>query len=148
MGWPLSWWSFWHPRQPHILRSMQMHRIPTPICTPRFLQYLYIPWSVLTQRWDPGTKLIGSRPAPEKVTLFSNELQVTAATPPSFLVHTSDDNGARWKTVCVITGACVKRKCRWKYILYPSKWPHGFGVLNKTTDDNWLERLKNWLNRL
>ena len=46
----------------------------------------------------------------------------------------------RWKTVCVIT-VCVKNKVPVEMHLYP-KGGHGFGMVNKTTDDNWLERLK------
>lgn len=36
-------------------------------------------------------KLLGSRPAPDLVRLFSNEEQVTSRTPPAFLAHAKDD---------------------------------------------------------
>jgi len=38
-------------------------------------------------------KLLGERPGPEKVRLFSNEEQVTPRTPPAFLAHAKDDEG-------------------------------------------------------
>lgn len=37
--------------------------------------------------------LLGDNPDPKLVDLLSNELQVTAQTPPTFLFHTNDDNG-------------------------------------------------------
>jgi acetyl esterase/lipase len=47
--------------------------------------------TVITHR---GTRnnLIGLKPSEEQVRRFSNELQITADTPPAFLVHSSDDN--------------------------------------------------------
>ncbi len=91
--------------------------------------------------------LIGSRPAKEATDFFSNELQVTTTTPPSFLVHASDDGGVPVENSVRYYQACVKNKVPVEMHLYP-KGGHGFGMVNKTTDDNWLERLKNWLNRL
>lgn len=91
--------------------------------------------------------LIGSRPTKEATEFFSNELQVTPATPPSFLVHASDDNGVPVENSVRYYQACVKNKVPVEMHLYP-KGGHGFGMVNKTTDDNWLERLKNWLSRL
>ena len=37
------------------------------------------------------TNLLGAHPDPELVKLYSNELQVTKATPPAFLAHSNDD---------------------------------------------------------
>jgi acetyl esterase/lipase len=91
--------------------------------------------------------LIGTKPSKEAADFFSNELQVTAATPPSFLVHASDDGAVPVENSVRYYQACVKNKVPVEMHLYP-KGGHGFGMLNKTTDDNWLERLKNWLNRL
>jgi dipeptidyl aminopeptidase/acylaminoacyl peptidase len=39
------------------------------------------------------TKLLGASPDPALVKLFSNEMQVTAQTPPAFLAHAKDDAG-------------------------------------------------------
>jgi pectinesterase len=91
--------------------------------------------------------LIGTKATKETTDFFSNELQVTARTPPSFLVHASDDNAVPVENSVRYYQACVKNGVPVEMHLYP-KGGHGFGMLNKTTDDNWLERLKNWLNRL
>jgi len=90
--------------------------------------------------------LIGAKPAAEKTIFFSNELQVTKNTPPSFLVHASDDGAVPVENSIRYYQACVKNKVPAEIHCYP-KGGHGFGMNNKTTDDNWMERLKNWINR-
>jgi pectinesterase len=91
--------------------------------------------------------LIGSRPSVEKTIFFSNELQVNKNTPPSFLVQAADDGAVPVENSLRYYEACVKNKVPAEMHLYP-KGGHGFGLYNKTTDDNWMERLRNWLNRL
>ncbi|MGC4104422.1 pectinesterase family protein [Ferruginibacter sp.] len=92
-------------------------------------------------------RLIGSKPTQEKQDFFSNDLQVTKNTPPSFLVHASDDGGVPVENSVRYYLACIKNKVPVETHFYP-KGGHGFGMINKTTDDVWMERLKNWLNRL
>ncbi|MEI7735506.1 MAG: pectinesterase family protein [Ferruginibacter sp.] len=91
--------------------------------------------------------LIGTKPTAEKTNFFSNELQVSKNTPPSFLVQAADDGAVPVENSLRYYEACVKNKVPVEMHLYP-KGGHGFGLNNKTTDDNWMERLKNWLNRL
>jgi acetyl esterase/lipase len=91
--------------------------------------------------------LIGTKASAEKTIFFSNELQVTKNTPPSFLVQAADDGAVPVENSLRYYEACVKNKVPAEMHLYP-KGGHGFGLYNKTTDDNWMERLKNWLNRL
>ncbi|MBC7889461.1 MAG: alpha/beta hydrolase [Ferruginibacter sp.] len=91
--------------------------------------------------------LVGARAPAEKIAFFSNELQVSSKTPPAFLVHAGDDGGVAVENSIRYYQACIKNKVPVEMHLYP-KGGHGFGMNNKTTDDNWLERLKNWMNRL
>jgi pectinesterase len=91
--------------------------------------------------------LVGANATKEKTDFFSNELQVTSATPPSFLVHAGDDGAVPVENSLRYYQACIKNKVPVELHLYP-KGGHGFGMNNKTTDDNWLERLRNWLNTL
>jgi acetyl esterase/lipase len=88
--------------------------------------------------------LIGLNPIEEQVKLYSNELQVSADTPPTFLVHANDD-----KTVPSENSLDFSRKLKQAGVkcelhLYPGGG-HGFGLDNKTTKDQWIERLKNWM---
>lgn len=91
--------------------------------------------------------LIGADASEERVRYFSNELQVTAQTPPSFLVHAGDDGAVPAENSIRYYQACIKNKVPAELHLYP-KGGHGFGLNNKTTTDNWLERLRNWLQQL
>ena len=91
--------------------------------------------------------LVGATASAEQIKLYSNELQVTAKTPPSFLVHAGDDGAVPVENSIRYYQACVKYKVPAEMHLYP-KGGHGFGMYNKTTTDNWMERLKNWLTAL
>lgn len=90
------------------------------------------------------TNLIGSKPDEKQLKFFSNELQVTPQTPPVFLVHAGDDAGVPVENSLRFYQACIQHKVLAEMHLYP-KGGHGFGMYNKTTEDNWMDRLKNWL---
>jgi len=89
-------------------------------------------------------KLIGKNPSKALIDLYSNELQVTAQSPPTFLVQASDD-----KTVPVMNSiayyeALIKYKIPVEMHLYKSG-RHGFGMHNPTTKDDWMNSCKNWM---
>ncbi len=91
--------------------------------------------------------LVGKNPTPELAKLYSNELQVTKNTPPSFLVHAGDDGAVPVENSICYYQACIKNKVPVEMHLYP-KGGHGFGLNNKTTSDKWFDRLINWINTL
>ena len=91
--------------------------------------------------------LVGATASAEQIKLYSNELQVNAKTPPSFLVHAGDDGAVPVENSIRYYQACIQYKVPAEMHLYP-KGGHGFGMYNKTTTDNWMERLQNWLNTL
>ncbi|MBK8090207.1 MAG: alpha/beta hydrolase [Chitinophagaceae bacterium] len=91
--------------------------------------------------------LVGANASADVIKLFSNELQVSAKTPPSFLVHAGDDGAVPVENSIRYYQACIKYKVPAEMHLYP-KGGHGFGMYNKTTTDNWMERLSNWLSSL
>ncbi len=88
--------------------------------------------------------LIGKDASMEKITGYSNELQVTSQTPPTFLVHAEDDKTVKVKNSIDYYLALLKNNVLAEMHLYP-KGGHGFGMNNKTTNDKWMERLKNWM---
>jgi len=88
--------------------------------------------------------LVGKTPTPEMVDLYSNEKQVTANTPPTFLVHAEDDRTVPVMNSVVFYEAMVKNKVKGELHLYQAGG-HGFGLNNKTTKDDWFERCKNWM---
>lgn len=90
------------------------------------------------------TNLIGKDPLPEKIREYSNEMQVTARTPPAFLVHAGDDKTVKVQNSIRYYEALLKNNVPAELHLY-QMGDHGFGLNNKTTTDKWIERLKNWL---
>ncbi len=75
---------------------------------------------------------------------FSNERHVTPQTPPTFLVHANDDNGVPVQNSIIFNQALVANKVKTEMHLYQGGG-HGFGLNNKTTSDDWFERLTNWM---
>jgi acetyl esterase/lipase len=116
---------------------------------PNFSILIYPVASFVEEITHKGSRnnLIGEKPTAEKTQLFSNELQVTAQTPPTFLVHAADDGAVPVENSIRFYQACVKNKVPVEMHLYP-KGGHGFGLNNKTTEDKWFERLANWLKTL
>jgi acetyl esterase/lipase len=89
-------------------------------------------------------QLIGKQPTAEKIKNYSNELQVTAQTPPTFLVHSSDDETVKSENSLVFYQALVKHKIPAEMHLYPGGG-HGYGMNNPTTEDLWMDRCRNWM---
>lgn len=88
--------------------------------------------------------LLGNSVTPEQKQYFSNELHVNANTPPTFMVHANDDYAVPIQNSLKFNEALVKHKVKAQMHVYQGGG-HGFGINNKTTSDDWLERLRNWL---
>ncbi len=88
--------------------------------------------------------LIGLRPDAALVRKYSNELQVTAQTPPTFLVHAGDDRVVPVANSLHFYEALQANGVPAEMHIYP-QGGHGFGMNNPTTQDRWTDRLKNWL---
>lgn len=89
-------------------------------------------------------QLIGSTPSESKIKEYSNELQVTRETPPTFLVHASDDGAVKPDNSILFYQALIKENVSAELHIY-QKGGHGFGMNNSTTSDLWMDRCKNWL---
>jgi len=88
--------------------------------------------------------LLGKSPSPEKILEYSNEFQVTPQTPPTFLVHASDDKAVVPLNSIVFYQNLLKHNVPAELHIY-ERGGHGFGIDNPTTDEQWMESLKNWL---
>ena len=88
--------------------------------------------------------LIGLHPDAALVRKFSNELQVTAQTPPTFLVHAGDDKVVPVANSLHFYEALQANGVPAEMHIYP-KGGHGFGLNNPTTTDRWTDRLRGWL---
>jgi dipeptidyl aminopeptidase/acylaminoacyl peptidase len=89
--------------------------------------------------------LLGDNPSEELKELYSNELQVTKKTPPTFIVHATDD-----KTVPIQNSIQLYQALQDKKIVSEldtfAIGGHGFGMRKRGIPvDNWPELLINWL---
>lgn len=89
-------------------------------------------------------RLLGENAPKEKVDLYSNELQVSSKTPPTFLIHASDDGVVVPANSIKFYEALVRNKVAAELHVYQAGG-HGFGLANKTTEDDWFQRCVNWL---
>lgn len=108
------------------------------------LLYPVISFDTTITHMGSRTSLIGKNPTAEASVLYSNEKQVTAQTPPAFLVHAGDDKAVPVENSIRYYQACIKNGVKAEMHLYPAGG-HGFGMYNKTTTDDWMQRLRNWL---
>lgn len=133
----------------HFASNADVSNTDTTSVRPDFAILIYPVISFDSTITHKGSRnnLVGANASAEKIQLFSNEMQVTAKTPASFLVHAGDDGAVPVENSIRYYQACVKQKVPAEMHLYP-KGGHGFGMFNKTTADNWMERLKNWLSRM
>lgn len=76
---------------------------------------------------------------------FSNELQVTKDTPPTFLLHAQDDRGVPVENSLLFYEALQKVDVRAEMHLYP-KGGHGFSLAAKNKYlSTWTTRLTDWV---
>ena len=88
--------------------------------------------------------LLGKKAAAAKLNLFSSDMQVTAQTPPTFLVHASDDKSVPVENSIRFYQALIKNKVNAELHIYQNGG-HGFGLHNATTSDAWFERATTWM---
>lgn len=113
---------------------------------PDFAVLVYPVISFADSLMHPGSRktLLGPTPTPAQIQLYSNELQVSATTPPIFLVHAEDDKVVKVQNSVFFYLACVRHGVPAEMHLYP-KGGHGFGINNKAVQDSWTEHLHKWL---
>lgn len=89
--------------------------------------------------------LLGGKPDPALVALLSNETQVTAETPPTFLFHTNEDLPVPAENSLRFAAALRKAKVPCELHLY-EKGGHGVGLAPKDAVlSTWPVRLQAWL---
>jgi acetyl esterase/lipase len=89
--------------------------------------------------------LVGKNPSAENLELYSNEKQVTANTPPTFLIHAEDDDVVPVQNSLLFYDALVKSKVKAEMHLF-QEGGHGFGLHNPKSKDKWFDWAANWLN--
>ncbi len=89
--------------------------------------------------------LIGLEPSNDLIKLYSNEFQVKANTPPTFILHATDDNSVPIENSLLYYEALKKNKVPTEMHVYPTGG-HGFGMaLGKGSLEKWPNLLFDWL---
>lgn len=88
--------------------------------------------------------MLGINPTQEKKDLYSNELQVTPQTPPTFLVHAADDKTVKVENSILFYLALRKNKVPAEMHLYQAG-SHGFGLNNKAEPISWFNNVLVWM---
>ncbi len=91
---------------------------------------------------DSRTNLLGPEPTEEVINLFSNELQVSENTPPTYITHTADDKLVDVDNSITFFEALRHHNVPVEMHIYP-KGGHGF-VLAKPAEDFMMPILK-WM---
>jgi acetyl esterase/lipase len=91
------------------------------------------------------TLLLGENPSAELITAFSNDGRVTPETPPTFLLHTQDDDVVDVRNSLVFYEALVNNKVSSALHVYPHG-EHGLGIEPPFVD--WLPLCMEWMQDL
>lgn len=117
---------------------------------PDFMILVYPVISMTKNIMHKGSRnnLIGNNPTDELAKLYSNELQVTKQTPPTFLVHATDDKGVPVENSLLFYQALKDNGVPAEMHIYPAGG-HGFGLgIGKGYLETWTDRMIDWLRGL
>jgi acetyl esterase/lipase len=92
--------------------------------------------------------LIGTHPTEAMIKLYSNELHISAQTPPTFILHATDDNAVPVENSLNYYQGLKKNGVPVEMHIFPSGG-HGFALaLGKGALEKWPELLLNWMKEL
>jgi acetyl esterase/lipase len=92
--------------------------------------------------------LLGKNPGDVLLRCYSNELEVTAETPPTFLVHAGDDNAVPVQNSLLFYQALIAHKVPVELHVYPHGG-HGFSLARgKGRLEDWPQLCARWLAEL
>ncbi|WP_152286401.1 alpha/beta hydrolase [Flavicella marina] len=124
--------------------------IDTVSARPDFMVLLYPVITMKEAYTHMGSRkaLIGEKPNEELVEMFSNELQVTDKTPPTFIVHAQDDKAVPVENSLQFYKSLKEHNVPTEMHLYPNGG-HGFSLaIGRGHLQTWTIRLGEWLDEL
>lgn len=110
---------------------------------------LVYPVISMTQLTHGGSRinLLGSSPSAEEIAFFSNELRISAETPPAFLAHALDDASVSAENSRLFHDALLAHDVPSTYIELPSGG-HGLNGYRGPMWDTWQSGALKWLRSL
>ncbi len=137
----------------HLASTLGTHYeeslIPNPLKTSLRPDFMILGYPVISfqdslTHMGSRNNLIGKNPAKEKKDFYSNELQITKNTAPSFLFHASDDGAVNVKNSILFYESCIAHGVKAELHIYQNGG-HGFGLKSPITKDYWMVSCKDWL---
>jgi acetyl esterase/lipase len=137
----------------HLAATLSTHyndNVYTPSDTtsakPNFSILIYPVISMQEGITHQGSKdnLLGKNAGNESTEKYSNEKQITADTPKTFLVHATDDKAVPVENSINYYLALKKEKVSAEMHLYENGG-HGFGLGTKGTNTSWPQTCEKWL---
>lgn len=136
----------------HLASTLGTHfekvLVPNPdnvSARPDFMLLLY-PVITMGSRTHAGSRenLLGKTPSQSLVDEYSNEKQVDAQTPPTFLAQAADDTVVPIQNSLMFFNALLTFKVKAEMHVFQAGG-HGFGLDNSTTKEKWIDWAKSWL---
>ena len=117
-------------------------------CRPDFAVLVY-PVITMGPKTHPGSRdnLLGRNPPSQLIAMFSNEQQVTSATPPVFLAHAQDDRTVTLDNSRMLYEALQQHHVPAQYLELPSGG-HGLKGYKGPMWDEWQTQSLQWLAKL
>ena len=112
--------------------------------------FMILVYPVVTMKLDYTHKgsrlsLLGENPSEDLINQYSNELQVTKNTPPTFIVHSSDDFAVPVENSLNLYKALKDNGVKTEMHIY-QEGGHGYSLgLGKGYLQTWTDRLYDWL---
>lgn len=116
-------------------------------CRPDFgiLAYPVISFEDANVHKGSRQNLLGKEPDPKLIEYYSNDKQVTAKTPPTFLFHTTEDKAVLPINSVLFYSALIQAGVPAELHIY-EKGRHGVGLAaNLQATQTWPDRLNDWL---
>jgi acetyl esterase/lipase len=109
------------------------------------LIYPVITFSAVNTHSGTRDNLVGPNASVDKIDLYSNEKHVTADTPPTFLISTTDD-GVSPENSIIYFQACRNNKVPVEMHIY-EKGGHGYALKKKGLGpvESWPDRMEDWM---
>lgn len=90
--------------------------------------------------------LIGPDYTAEQIREYSNELQVTDSTPPTYITHGIDDDVVKVENSLYFEAALLQHHVPVQLFLY-EKGQHGYGANNPQAQVQWIDDCINWIKK-
>ncbi|WP_066631511.1 alpha/beta hydrolase [Labilibacter marinus] len=120
--------------------------IDTEIIRPDFMMLFYPVISMKKGVTHNGSRnnLLGKNPSEDLVSEFSNELQVTEQTPPTFILHSGDDKAVPVENSIRMYQALLKNNVKATMHIYPTGG-HGYGLgKSREAAPDWADLATEW----